>query len=405
VTRNILHIDLDAFFVSVEQVLAPELRGKPVVVGGRPDRRGVVASASYEARAFGVRAGMPLTQAYRFCPKAIFLQGSFPAYRDASEKFMAILADFSPCLEPAGLDEAYLDVTGCEAYGTPRQLALRIKERVKKELKLIASVGVASCKVVAKIASDLGKPDGLVEVAAGQEKDFLAPLPVASLPGVGKKTEHALKAMGISTIGQLATLPPEAINNRFGAAGVMIHHYANGIDNREVEPPGEAKSISRETTFAEDTLDRAFLQAILRYLCERVGAELRQESKHTRTITLKLRYADFETITRRISSKEVTDADEVIFAGAVKLLDQALARKQKLVRLIGVGVSNLVSYGKQLYLLDSRPQRLWHLDKAIDRIRKKYGFTAIQTGRTLLLKDIFASREGDYILETPSLSR
>lgn len=403
--RHILHIDLDAFFVSVEQVLAPELRGKPVVVGGRPDRRGVVASASYEARAFGVRAGMPLTQAYRLCPKAIFLHGSFPAYRDASEKFMAILADFSPCLEPAGLDEAYLDVTGCEAYGTPRQLALRIKERVKKELKLIASVGVASCKVVAKIASDLGKPDGLVEVAAGQEKDFLAPLPVASLPGVGKKTEQALKSMGISTIGQLATLPPEAINNRFGAAGVMIHHYANGIDNREVEPPGEAKSISRETTFAEDTLDRAFLQAILRYLCERVGAELRQESKHTRTITLKLRYADFETITRRISSKEVTDADEVIFAGAVKLLDQALARKQKLVRLIGVGVSNLVSYGKQLYLLDSRPQRLWHLDKAIDRIRKKYGFTAIQTGRTLLLKDIFASREGDYILETPSLSR
>lgn len=405
VNRCILHIDLDAFFVSVEQVLAPDLRSKPVVVGGRPDRRGVVASASYEARVFGIRAGMPLAQAYRLCPKAIFLQGSFPAYRDASERFMAILADFSPCLEPAGLDEAYIDVTGCEAHGTPRQLALRIKERVKKELKLIASVGVASCKVVAKIASDLGKPDGLVEVAAGQEKDFLATLPVASLPGVGKKTEQALKAMGISTVGQLATLPPEAINNRFGAAGVMIHHYANGIDNREVEPPGEAKSISRETTFAEDTLDRAFLQAILRYLCERVGAELRQESKHTRTITLKLRYADFETITRRISSKEVTDADEVIFAGAVKLLDQALARKRKLVRLIGVGVSNLVSYGKQLYLLDSRPQRLWHLDKAIDRIRKKYGFTAIQTGRTLLLKDIFASREGDYILETPSLSR
>lgn len=405
VNRCILHIDLDAFFVSVEQVLAPDLRSKPVVVGGRPDRRGVVASASYEARVFSIRAGMPLAQAYRLCPKAIFLQGSFPAYRDASERFMAILADFSPCLEPAGLDEAYLDVTGCEAHGTPRQLALRIKERVKKELKLIASVGVASCKVVAKIASDLGKPDGLVEVAAGQEKDFLAPLPVASLPGVGKKTEQALKAMGISTVGQLATLPPEAINNRFGAAGVMIHHYANGIDNREVEPPGEAKSISRETTFAEDTLDRAFLQAILRYLCERVGAELRQESKHARTITLKLRYADFETITRRISSKEVTDADEVIFAGAVKLLDQALARKRKLVRLIGVGVSNLVSYGKQLYLLDSRPQRLWHLDKAIDRIRKKYGFTAIQTGRTLLLKDIFASREGDYILETPSLSR
>ena len=403
--RHILHIDLDAFFVSVEQTLAPQLRDKPVIVGGRPDRRGVVASASYEARAFGIRAGMPLAQAYRLCPKAIFLQGSFPAYRDASERFMEILADFSPCLEPAGLDEAYLDITGCEAHGTPHHLALRIKERVKKELRLIASVGMASCKVVAKIASDLGKPDGLVEVPAGKEKEFLAPLPVASLPGVGKRTEQALKSIGIRTVGQLAALPPGAIKIRLGAAGVMIQHYANGIDNREVEPPGEAKSISRETTFAEDTLDRAFLLAILRYLCERVGAELRQEDKHARTITLKLRYADFETITRRISSKEATDADEVIFAGAVKLLEQALARKRKLVRLVGVGVSNLIGYGKQLNLLDSRPQRLSHLDKAIDRIRDKYGFTSIQTGRTLLLRDIFASREGDYILETPSLSR
>ncbi len=403
--RYILHIDLDAFFVSVEQALAPGLRGKPVVVGGRPDRRGVVASASYDARVFGIRAGMPLSQAYRLCPQAIFLQGSFPAYRDASEKFMAILADFSPCLEPAGLDEAYLDVTGCEAYDTPYELALHIKGRVKKELKLIASVGVAGCKVVAKIASDLGKPDGLVEVAVGQEKEFLAPLPVASLPGVGKKTEQALKSLGIKTIVQLAALPPETIKNRLGVAGMMLHHYANGIDNREVEPPGEAKSISRETTFAEDTLDRTFLQAILRYLCERVGAELRQDGKHARTITLKLRYADFETVTRRISSKEATDADEVIFAGAFKLLDQALARNRKLVRLIGVGVSNLVGYGRQLHLLDSRPQRMAHLDKAIDRIRNKYGFTSIQTGRTLLLKDIFASRDDDYILETPSLSR
>jgi len=405
VNRCILHIDLDAFFVSVEQALAPELVDKPVVVGGRPDRRGVVASASYEARVFGIRAGMPLTQAYRLCPQAIFLQGSFTVYRDASERFMTILADFSPCLEPAGLDEAYLDVTGCELFGTPYQIASRIKERVKKELKLIASVGMASCKVVAKIASDLGKPDGLVEVAAGQGKDFLAPLPVASLPGVGKKTEQVLKTMGIKTIGQLAVLPLEVVKNRFGSFGLMIHHHANGIDDREVEAPGEAKSISRETTFAEDTADKVFIQAMLRYLCERVGAELRQETKHARTITLKLRYSDFETITRRFSSKEAIDADEVIFAGAIKLLKQSLAGKRKLVRLIGVGVSNLVSYGRQLNLLDSRPQRLGHLDKAIDRIRNKYGFTAIQTGRTLLLKDIFDRREGDYILETPSLSR
>jgi DNA polymerase-4 len=405
VDHRIIHIDLDAFFVSVEQALAPELRCKPVVVGGRPDRRGVVASASYEARVFGIRAGMPLAQAYRLCPQAIFLQGSFPAYRDASEKFMAILSDFSPALEPAGLDEAYLDITGCDLFGTPYQLASSIKMRVKKELKLVASIGIASCKVVAKIASDSGKPDGLVEVTVGKEKDFLAPLPVANLPGVGKKTEQSLKAMGIKTIGQLAAVPVEVIKNRLGSYGFVIHHYANGIDNREVETPGQAKSISRETTFAEDNSDKVFLQSILRYLCERVGAQLRVETKHARTITLKLRYSDFETITRRFSSKEAIDADELIFTGATKLLEQALSGQRKPVRLIGVGVSNLVGYGKQLNLLDSRPQRLGSLDKAIDRIRNKYGFTAIQTGRTLLLKDIFDKRKGDYILETPSLSR
>jgi len=405
VNHLILHIDLDAFFVSVEQALAPELRCKPVVVGGRPDRRGVVASASYEARVFGIRAGMPLAQAYRLCPQAIFLQGSFPAYRDASEKFMAILADFSPSLEPAGLDEAYLDITGCDLFGTPYQLASSIKKRVKKELKLVASIGIASCKVVAKIASDSGKPDGLVEVTVGKEKDFLAPLPVANLPGVGKKTEQSLKTMGIKTIGQLAAVPVEVIKNRLGSYGFVIHHYANGIDNREVETPGQAKSISRETTFAEDNSDKVFLQSVLRYLCERVGAQLRMETKHARTITLKLRYSDFETITRRVSSKEAIDADELIFTGATKLLEQALSGNRKPVRLIGVGVSNLVGYGKQLNLIDSRPQRLGSLDKAIDRIRDKYGFTAIQTGRTLLLKDIFDKRKGDYILETPSLSR
>ena len=401
----ILHIDLDAFFVSVEQALAPELRCKPVVVGGRPDRRGVVASASYEARVFGIRAGMPLAQAYRLCPQAIFLQGSFPAYRDASEKFMAILADFSPSLEPAGLDEAYLDITGCDLFGTPYQLASSIKKRVKKELKLVASIGIASCKVVAKIASDSGKPDGLVEVTVGKEKDFLAPLPIANLPGVGKKTEQSLKAIGIKTIGQLAAVPVEVIKNRLGSYGFMIHHYANGIDNREVETPGQAKSISRETTFAEDNSDKVFLQSILRYLCERVGAQLRVETKHARTITLKLRYSDFETITRRFSSKEAIDADELIFTGATKLLEQALSGQRRPVRLVGVGVSNLVGYGKQLNLIDPRPQRLGSLDKAIDRIRDKYGFTAIQTGRTLLLKDIFDKSKGDYILETPSLSR
>ena len=396
---------MDAFFVSVEQALAPELRDKPVIVGGHPDRRGVVASASYQARAFGIKSGMPLIKAYQLCPQAIFLQGSYPRYQDASARFMTILSDFSPCIEPLGIDEAYLDVTGCEIYGSPRQIALNIKERIKKELNLIASIGIASCKVVAKIASDSGKPDGLVEVAPGQEKTFLSPMPIARLPGAGKKAEQSLKAIGITTIGQLAAASPELIKLRLGAAGIMIHRHANGIDNRKVEPSGEAKSISRETTFSQDTLDHHFLQGTLRYLCERVGSTLRRDNKQARSITLKLRYSDFETITRRMSSKEATNADDVIFATTVQLLEQALTRKHKLVRLLGVEVSNFVSNSKQLHLLDTTPQRLEYLDKAVDRIRKKYGFTSIQTGRTLVLKDLFDSNRDGYTLETPSLSR
>lgn len=390
VVRYILHIDLDAFFVSVEQVLGPELRGKQVIVGGRPDRRGVVASASYEARAFGVHAAMPLSKAHRLCPQAIFLQGNFNLYRDFSARFMAILADFSPCLEPGGLDEAYLDITGCEAFGSPREIAMKIKERAKQELGLVASVGIASCKVVAKIASDLGKPDGLVEVAPGKEKNFLAPLSVAHLPGVGRKTERVLKEMSISTIGQLAALPSGLVKSRFGIYGMVLHEHANGIDDRRVELHGEVKSISRETTFAQDTLDYNFIESMLRYLCERVGAELRQQDKRARCITLKLRYSDFETISQQLSSKETVASDEAIFTGAVHLLSRTLARKKKRVRLIGVGVSSLAGGDRQLHLLNSEAQRLEHLNRAIDLIREKYGFTSIQTGRTLTLKDIFA---------------
>ncbi len=253
--RGFFHVDLDAFFVSVEQALNPSLRGKPVIVGGQPDRRGVVASASYEARAFGIHSAMPLTRAYRLCPQAIFLQGNFSRYREASDQFMAILADFSPCIEPGGLDEAYLDITGCDIFGSPHQIALSMKGRIKNELCLVASIGIASSKVVAKIASDLSKPDGLIEVPPGQEKEFLAPLPIKKLPGVGPKTEQALKTYGITSIGQLAKLTPESAKRILGDSGMYLYRHANGIDNRKIEPSGEAKSISRETTLAQDTLD------------------------------------------------------------------------------------------------------------------------------------------------------
>lgn len=403
---RIMHIDLDAFFVSVEQVENPGLKGKPVIVGGRPDRRGVVASASYEARRFGIHAAMPLATAYRLCPLAIFIEGSFSKYRDASQRFMAILADFTPFLEPMGLDEAYLDVTGFESlYGSIHQMALNIKQRTKDELGLCASAGVAGSKVVAKIASDLSKPDGLLEVADGDERSFLAPLPVAKLPGIGKKTERVLQGLGIGTIGKLSMTPLRVLKSHFGASGELLHHHASGIDDRKVELPGAAKSISRETTFDKDTRDHAYLQAMLHYLSERVGSELRQRGRQARRITLKLRYADFTTITRSRTSPQASDADQAIADTGLELLNKALSQEKQPVRLIGIGVSNLVEPGRQLAMLDSSAQRLEQLNRAIDRIRQKYGFTAIQTGRTLRLKDIFRETDGGYTLHTPSLSR
>lgn len=401
-----MHIDLDAFFVSVEQVADPSLKGKPVVVGGRPQGRGVVAAASYEARAFGLRSGMPLVTASRLCPQAIFIQGSFPKYRDASEKFMAILADFSPYLEPMGLDEAYLDATGFESiHGSVKQMALKIKQRVKKELGLNASIGIASGKVIAKVASELSKPDGLLEVEAGKEAAFLAPLPIARLPGIGQKTEPKLKSLGIDTIGKLSAMPPKALKSHFGASGEVLQRFASGIDDREVEPPAAAKSTSRETTFSQDTKDPAMLESTLRYLGERVGADLRQKGKRARCVTLKLRYGDFTTITRRRTLSQSTDSDQAIFETGQGLLKRALAGEKRAVRLIGIGVSELVEAGRQLDMMDGSAQRQEQLNKAIDRIRKKYGFTAIQTGRTLKLKDVFAGDGEGYSLNTPSLSR
>jgi DNA polymerase-4 len=404
--RRIMHIDLDAFFVSVEQVADPSLKGKPVVVGGKPQGRGVVAAASYEARAFGLHSGMPLVTASRLCPQAIFIQGSFPKYREASRRFMEIVADFSPYLEPMGLDEAYLDATGFESiHGSIKQMAQKIKQRVKKELGINASIGIASGKIVAKVASALAKPDGLLEVGEGEEAAFLAPLPIARLPGIGKKTEPKLKSLGIDTIGKLSAMPLKALKSHFGASGELLKRFASGIDEREVEPPAAAKSTSRETTFAKDIKDPARLESTLRYLGERVGADLRQKGKRARCVTLKLRFSDFATITRRRTLSQSTDTDQLIFETGQKLLKQALSGEKRAVRLIGIGVSELVEAGRQLDMMDSSAQRQEQLNRTIDRIRRKYGFTAIQTGRTLKLKEIFPENDGGYTLQTPSLSR
>jgi len=284
-------------------------------------------------------------------------------------------------------------------------MAKAIKQRVKDELGICASIGIASNKVVAKVASDLSKPDGLILVEAGKERSFLAPVLIDKLPGIGKKTEQILKGLGVNTIGELANMPLDTLKSHFGVFGEVLHQFANGIDDREVEAPGETKSISRETTFAKDTRDRSFLKATLRYLSERVSAELRERGKLARCVTLKLRYADFTTITRRHTLKRSDDTDQTIFDTGVRLLNRALTADRQLIRLIGIGVSSLAEPERQLDMLDSSAQRRRQLDRTIDRIRKKYGFTAIQTGRTLHLKDIFPETEGGYTLHTPSLSR
>ena len=387
--RTIIHIDLDAFFVSVEQVLNPELKGKPVVVGGKPDRRGVVAAASYEARAFGIHSGMPLVTAARLCPKTIFIEGNFTRYREFSQKFMAILSDFTPFIEPMGIDEAYLDVTGFESiHGSIRHMADKMKQRIRGELGLCASIGIASCKVVAKVASDLSKPDGLIEVTPGEERGFLAPLPVEKLPGVGKQTAKGVKGLGVHTISGLSQMPSYTLKSRLGAAGEMLHLFANGIDDRQVLPPGEAKSISRETTFGEDTRDQSFLKATLWVQSEKVGADLREKGKQARCVNLKVRYADFTTITRSHTLRENASTDQKIFETGVGLLDRALVKEKQAVRLIGIGVSNLVEASGQATLFDPSDRKLEELNKAVDRIRDRYGFGSIQTGRAIRLKDI-----------------
>ena len=406
-TRQILHVDLDAFFASVEQMLDSRLRGLPVIVGGQPGARGVVASASYEARALGIKTAMPLSQAYRLCPQATFLSGRYHHYAAVSDQFMAILGDFTPEVEPFSLDEAWMDLTGFEPfYGPSHRAAQRIKDRVRDELGITASVGIATSKVVAKVASDRDKPDGLVEVPPGQEAAFLAPLPVRDLPLVGGKTEERLKKYGIRTIGQLAEQPPGFLKHLFGVMGVVLHRLANGRDTSFVQTEGlPARSVSRSTTLAQDTLDRGLLHGLLFYLAERVAAELRTMGRQTRCPVLKLRYADFDTISRRRTLPEPTDAQQTLYQTVTQLLDEALAEKNQLVRLIGVGAQNLVDGGPQLRLWDPGYLETYQLNRALDRLRGRYGFLSVQQGRTFALHGDFPAEREGFVLKTPSLSR
>lgn len=376
--RWIIHVDLDAFFASVEELLDPSLKGKPLIVGGSPEGRGVVASASYAARAYGVRSAMPVAQALRLCPQLITVHGHYAVYSDYSSRIIKILHEFTPALEQISIDEAFLDITGCERlWGTPWQTAERIKQRIDREVGLPISLGIASTKLVAKIACSRGKPNGLVLVPQGQEAEYLAPLPVEELWGVGKVTGAQLRSQGIRLIGDLQRLGPEGLAERFGDTSAWLYRSSMGIDPSPVASDRERHSISQETTFAEDVAEREPLQRIILQMSDHLAGELRRRGLVGSTVRLKMRTAAFQTSTRQYALDQPTDQADVINAVALRLLDANWAPGRRL-RLIGVGVSGLLDgAGYQLNLFSDRDQRAIRLAGALDEIRERFGRHAI----------------------------
>jgi DNA polymerase-4 len=347
-SRWIIHADLDAFFASVEQLDNPELRGRPVVVGGPARSRGVVAAASYEARAFGIRSAMPMAVALRLCPEAVRVPPRFERYAQISRQVMDILRRWTSLVEPVSLDEAFLDVTKVAEGGSPlagseeksvEAIIRAIKDRVRQEVGLTVSVGAASSRSVAKIASDLGKPDGLVLVPPGTESQFLAPLPVRSLWGVGPKTAERLAAQSITSVGELAERPEEWARGLFGERGVYLLRLARGIDDSPVVVEHETKSVSSENTFAQDIGDLRALEASLRELAEETAERLRRRGLRGRTVRVKLRLADFTTFTRQTTLAHATDAFDTIYREAARLLRREVTDGRRF-RLLGVGISN-----------------------------------------------------------------
>ncbi len=377
-----MHVDLDAFYASVEQLRRPELRGKPVIVGGSgaPGERGVVAAASYEARPFGVRSAMPLSRARRLCPNAIFVPCDFDAYREASKSVFAILDHYSPVIEPIALDEAYLDLTGEDALlGPPGAVALRLRDEVKAACGLDLSIGVASCKLVAKVASELRKPRGLVVVPTGGEAAFLAPLPLGRLPGCGPATAIRLERVGVRTIGDLAALPDPLLGELFGHYGRLLGAHARGIDPTPVLPPGDPKSISREVTFDRDLRDAGKVRATALGLLQDVGHSLRAHGLSARTVVLKIRYQPFDTLSRQATLPYPTDRDDQLATALRQLLETQLDPSRP-IRLIGAGVSNLEPCATQLSLLETRSSRMAMLDEQLDELRGRYGDHVISRG-------------------------
>lgn len=377
--RTILHVDMDAFFAAVEVRDRPELAGKPVIVGADPRGgrgRGVVSTASYEARRFGVASAMPISEAWRRCPHGIFLQPDIDRYARESERIMAILGRFTDLVEPVSIDEAFLDVTrSARALGPGEAIGRRLKQAIRDETRLSASVGVAGSKLVAKVASDMQKPDGLVIVPAGSEAAFLAPLPVRRLWGVGPKMEQTLARLGVATIGELQALDPGRLERRVGTHGHDLQRLARGEDDRAVaSEPAEAKSLGQEHTYDEDTADRERLRATLLGLADAVAARLRARGLRARTITLKYRDEDFRTTTHARTLKRATDAGDELFRVASELFGEVHARRR--VRLLGVYASHFGEASPQLALFEPSPQPA-PVDRLRDELRRRFGDDAV----------------------------
>jgi DNA polymerase-4 len=381
--KTYFHVDMDAFFVSVEELYDPSLKGKPVVVGGRPNERGVVSAASYAARAFGVHSAMPLRTAYKLCPQAIFVDGHPERYRECSHQVYDVLRSFSPLVEMASIDEAYLDMTGTERlHGPPMRAAHRLHQKMKDQTKLNCSVGIAASRLVAKISSDQAKPNGVLWVIPGQEAAFLAPLDVRKVPGVGKVTEKNLHTLGIRKVGDLALLDDAFLEQRFGKWGMALAGKSRGLDSggwfdSEIGAGEGPKSISHEHTFNEDTADMAQIEPTLARLCEMVGRRLREHGLHARTVQLKLRYSDFSTITRAHSLSRATELDTELFE-RIRELFRRNWKAGAAVRLLGVHVSGWADGERQLDLMDEGRHEKWKQAlAAADRMRDRFGESAV----------------------------
>jgi DNA polymerase IV len=381
--KTYFHLDMDAFFVSVEELFDPSLKGKPVVVGGRPDERGVVSAASYAARAFGVHSAMPLRTAYQRCPQAIFVDGHPDRYRECSHQVHAVLQSFSPLVEMASIDEAYLDMTGTERlYGPPLRAAHLLHERMKRTTGLNCSIGIATSRLVAKVTSDQAKPNGVMWIIPGQEAAFLAPLDVRRIPGVGKVTEQNLQRLGIRKVGDLARLDDRFLERHFGKWGLALAGKSRGLDaggwfDAAIGEEAAPKSVSHEHTYSEDTGDADVLEATLAKLSEMVGRRLREYGLHARTVQLKLRYSDFTTITRAHSLKRPTQIDTEIL-DEVRTLFRNHRRAGATVRLLGVHASGFGGTGEQLGLLEEDRHERWKQAlAAADRMRDKFGDSAV----------------------------